>query len=177
MGTPTQSTLATVLANLTELTTTPQTPEQDIRVGSIEDLAVRLSLLHKITALCKDLIELIDQKAADEMTAEEMNIPGVAYLIREAKESSSWVDDTARDKMFEDGIDAISRIVAVDRETGEILDNLVATSKETWRLVKEAFSIGADPKAAFRKVLRLDPKDYRNKVTTGYKIKVSEPRI
>lgn len=171
-------TFTTVLTDLTALTVPPKTPAEDPRVGSLDDLAVRLRDLHKITKICKDIIGLIEQRVAGEMTAKEMNLPGVAYPTRERKTSESWVDkDTSRDKMLEDGISAIVRIVAVNRETGEILDDRAKTSREVWKLVCDSFSIGADPKKAFREVLGLDPSDYRNKDTTGYKITVEEPRI
>lgn len=171
-------TLATVRNDLTALTQPPETPAEDPRVGSLEDLALRLRDLHEIVKASRALIGLIEERAVGQMSAKEMNLPGIAYLTRERKTSGSWVDkDTSREKMFEDGIGAIVRIVAVNKETGEILDDRAQASRETWKLVTESFSIGADPKKAFREVLGLDPSEYRNKDTTGYTIKLEEPRI
>lgn len=171
------ATLASVASTLDSLTKPPETLGDDPRSGTLTELAFRLKELNWIIMISKNLIEEITQAAAGEMTAAEMNIPGVAYLTLENKTSTSWVDDTSRDKMFEDGISAIVGIVAVDRGTGEIHDHIAKASREVWRLTLESFSIGADPKTAFKKVLGLDPRDYRNKDTAGYKIKIQEPRI
>jgi hypothetical protein len=111
------------------------------------------------------------------MEADTETITGVGVLTRKKRTSSAWLDDDARDRMYDDAARAIIQKVAIDPMTGEVHPPLANAVRETWRLVQESFSLGADPKAGFRKVLGLQPDIYRSKYATGFTVAITEETL
>lgn len=152
-------------------------PLKEMGEGDLRDLATRLAILQGIISLANDRIYEINDEIAARMEDDEQVIAGVGQLVRRRKTSSSWIDDEAKNRQHADALAAIISRVAIDPMTGEIHPPLVNTTREVWRLISESFSIGADPKTGFKKILGLDPKDYRSKYDTGYTVSVAKEPV
>jgi hypothetical protein len=111
---------------------------------------------------------------AERMEDDEMTLTGIGTLRRRPVYSSTWTDDEAKSRMWDDAVGAIVRRVAVDPATGEIHRHLANIVSETWRLVTDAFSLGADPKTPFKKTLGLDPGDYRSRRRLGQTVSLAD---
>ena len=148
--------------------------EETLAAGSLDELVRRLEVMHRTAARVKDLTDALTEQIASRMEANETAIAGVGVVQRKPRTSSTWLDDTSKERMMDDAISAIIRRVAVDPATGEVHAPLANTAREVWRMTQDAFSIGADPKVAFRKVLGLQPDEYRSKRVTGYTIAITE---
>lgn len=145
--------------------------------GTVRDLAARLDLLQRITTLARSYSDEITESLAARMDEDNMTITGVGIVTRKQRTSSAWIDDGARERLLDDTARALIEKVAVDPMTGEIHPPLANATREVWRLVQEAFSLGADPKAGFRKVLGLQPDLYRSKYPTGYTVTITEESL
>lgn len=142
--------------------------------GSLEELARRIDLIQQSEALLRAFRDEISELLGSGMEADEIPVDGLGLLRRKARLSSSWLGDESRERMHSDALMAIVNRVATDPSSGEIHANLARVAAETWRLTSDAFSLGADPKAAFRKVLGLNPDEYRTRRITGYTVTVSD---
>lgn len=142
--------------------------------GTLRELARRLDLCQRIGATVKDLSDALAEDIAARMEEDMTSVAGVGIVQRKARTSSTWLDDTSRERMMDDAISAIVRRVATDPATGEIHGPLANAAREVWRLTQESFSLGADPKTGFRKVLGLQPDIYRAKRVTGYTVTITE---
>ena len=142
--------------------------------GTLNELVRRLELCHRMTATLRDKIDALNEDIAARMENDTATIAGVGTVQRKPRTSSTWLDDTSRERMMDDAISAIIRRVAVDPATGEMHAPIANAAREVWRLTQDSFSFGADPKAAFRKVLGLAPDEYRAKRTVGYTIAITE---
>lgn len=142
--------------------------------GTLTELAQRLDLCYRIAAQVREITDALQDDIASRMEDDTTSIAGIGVVQRKARTSSTWIDDTSRERMMDDAIGAIIRRVAIDPASGEIHGPLANVAREVWRLTQESFSIGADPKAGFRKVLKLAPDEYRSKRITGYTIAITE---
>jgi cysteinyl-tRNA synthetase len=142
--------------------------------GSLNELVRRLDLCQRMTSNLRDKIDELNEDIASRMEDDTATITGVGVVQRKARTSSTWLDDSSRERMMDDAISAIVRRVAVDPATGEMYAPIANAAREVWRLTQDAFSFGADPKTAFRKVLGLAPDEYRAKRVTGYTISITE---
>lgn len=149
----------------------------DIADGALSDISLHYSFLIEIRAVLTELIDHVSQQIAERMETDMMTITGVGHVVRKPRTSSTWMHDDSREQMMDDATTAIIRRVAVDPATGEVHPPLANTVRETMRLIQDAFSIGADPKVAFRKVLGLQPDEYRSKRVTGYNVTIEEETI
>jgi hypothetical protein len=149
----------------------------DITDGTTAELARRFSLIHDITTQLQMLAESLTEDIAARMEEDQMVVAGVGQLVRKRRMSSAWLDDEARERMHDDAISEIIKRVAVDPMTGEIHPPLANATREAWRLINESFSIGADPKAGFRKVLGLAPDMYRTKYATGFTVAIEQETV
>lgn len=145
--------------------------------GTLRDLAARHRTIMEAAAALADVRDSLAQAIAEVMEEDVVVVAGVGNLTRRPKTSATWIDDQARERMMEDAARAFIGRVAVDPATGEIHGPIAQAVRETWRLVQDAFSISADPKVGFRKVLGLAPDDYRAKRRTGYTVAISEEGI
>jgi len=140
--------------------------------GTLEEVARRLDLTDQIRLVLADLDAGLQIELADRMEDDQQVIAGIGQFVRRPKESSVWKDETARERMFDDTKRAIAQKVARDPMTGEILPPLVMVARETFDLIESVFSLGAQPKVAFRKSLGLQPDEYRIKSKSGYTVKI-----
>lgn len=161
--------LADVLNELGTITNATDAP--------LDELARRFSLVQQSITRLRDISDEITESLAASMEDDQMTIAGVGVFTRKKRTSSSWMTDDSRENMYDDAVRAIIGKVAIDPMTGEVHPPLANAVRQTWNLVTEAFSIGADPKAAFRKSLGLDPSIYRSKYATGYQITIGEETI
>lgn len=144
----------------------------EVSEGSLDDLATRLDLVARTVSQLKVISDILTEDIASRME-DDTAITGVGVLQRKSRSSSTWIDDTSRERMMDDTISAIIRRVAVDPATGEVHQPLANTAREVWRITQDAFSFTPDPKVAFRKVLGLTPDEYRSKRLSGYTISIS----
>lgn len=142
--------------------------------GVFADLAHRLAVVKGTISLLQEVAESITASLASDMESDTMTVNGVGVLTRKPRYSSTWADDDARERMFDDAIREIVRQVATDPMTGEVHGPLANAVRQAWALTLEAFSIGADPKTAFRKKLGLQPDTYRSRYVTGHTITIGE---
>jgi hypothetical protein len=149
----------------------------DITDCAVPEMARRLDLVQRIQSACSMLTDEITEILVGSMETDTVTIAGVGNLVRRQKTSSTWLDDAAKERMYDDAIIAIIRRIAVDPMTGEIHPPLANTVREAWGLITESFSIGADPKTGFRKLLNLQPDMYRAKRTTGYSVSITEETL
>lgn len=170
MSDPTKA-LASLLDDATGITTLV------VEEGTINDLARRLDLAQQTVTKLRDIIDAITESLSARMEDDSMTITGVGNVIRKKRTSSAWMDDDARERMYDDAQRAIIQRVAIDPMTGEIHPPLANAVRETWRLVQESFSFTADPKSGFRKTLDLRPDTYRTKYVTGYTVTIEEETI
>jgi hypothetical protein len=145
--------------------------------NTLDEVSQNYSLLLEIRQVTNELIDQCAELIAASMEDDVMTIAGVGRMVRKPRTSSTWLTDDSKENMMDDAITAIIRRVAVDPSTGEVHPPLANTARETFRLMQDAFSIGADPKLAFRKVLGLQPDEYRAKRTTGYQITIEQETI
>lgn len=162
-GDPTE-TLYQVLRSLERL--------PDPTEGTLEEVARRLDTVEQISHVLSDLIGGLQIEIAERMEADTQIIDGIGQFIRRPKESSVWKDETSRERMLDDAKRSIAQKVARDPMTGELLSPLIMVARETFDLIEATFSLGAQPKAAFKKALGLQPDDYRIKSRSGYTIKI-----
>jgi hypothetical protein len=148
--------------------------ERTLLDGSLEELASRLEAAQKLQTETRAMIDALSDAIASRMEQDVANIAGLGTVQRRAKTSSTWIDESSRERMMDDAISAIIRRVAVDPATGEMHPPLANCAREVWRLAQDSFSFSADPKAAFRKVLKLAPDEYRSKRVTGYTVTITE---
>lgn len=149
--------------------------DEDWTTGSLDEMTALLAQLSEIQAFLGSVTQSLMQEMAAKMEADEV-ITGAGTITRRPRYSSTWIDETSKDRMHEDVLRALVQRVAVDPGTGEVVMPIQRAIQETWRLVTEAFSLGADPKASFRKVLGLRPDEYRAKRMTGYTVTPPEMR-
>lgn len=142
--------------------------------GTLKDLAQSLELCFRINAQLREITDALQEDIAARMEDDTASIAGVGIVQRKPRTSSTWLDDSSRERMMDDAISAMIRRVAVDPASGEIHSPLANVAREVWRLTQESFSIGADPKVGFRKVLKLAPDEYRAKRVTGYSVSITE---
>ena len=142
--------------------------------GTLAELTQRLDLCNRISGQIRSLTEALQEDIASRMEEDVASIAGIGIVQRKPRTSSTWIDDTSRERMMDDAISAIIRKVAVDPASGEIHGPLANVAREVWRLTQDSFSFTADPKAAFRKVLGLAPDEYRSKRVTGYTVTITE---
>lgn len=154
-----------------------QIPFDNYTEGTLKELAQRLDLCYRISAQIRNITDALQDDIAARMEDDVASITGVGVIQRKPRTSSTWLDDDARERMMEDAISAIIRRVAIDPASGEIHGSLANVAREVWRLTQESFSIGADPKVGFRKVLKLAPDEYRSKRVTGYNVSITEGEI
>lgn len=140
--------------------------------GTIDEVARRLDLADQISLVLGDLVAGLQIELAERMESDTQIIAGIGQFTRRPKESSVWKDETSRERMFDDAKRAIAQKVARDPMTGEILPPLVMVARETFDLIEASFSLGASPKAAFRKSLGLQPDEYRTKSQSGFTVKI-----
>lgn len=140
--------------------------------GTLTELAQRYDLATRAASVLEAIVVRLSNAVAERMENDEMEVAGVGKLARKPRTSSVWIDDTSRERMLEDTINAIVRRVAVDPASGEVHQPLAMVAREVWRLTNDAFSFTADPKVPFRKVLGLRPDEYRSKRVTGYRVTV-----
>lgn len=148
-----------------------------ITEGTPSDLARRLDLLSRLTASCRLLQDEITESLSASMEEDSLVIAGVGNVVRKAKFSSTWLHDSSRERMFEDAIHVIISKLAMDKMTGEVHPALSNTIRETYNLLDQSFSFGADPKTGFRKQLGLQPDEYRAKRQTGFSISIEGEHI
>jgi hypothetical protein len=146
---------------------------ESLTEGTLPELAQRLDMCQSLTSVLKYMTDALQEDIAARMEDDSTTITGVGVVQRKAKTSSTWIDDTSRERMMEDSIRAIIRRVAVDPATGEMHAPLANVAREVWRLTQDSFSFTADPKSAFRKVLGLAPDEYRSKRVTGYTVAIA----
>lgn len=149
-------------------------PPSRVTEGELDDLAMRLRYCQQLSVEVKDIIDHLSETIAAKMEQDSSLVAGLGTVQRKPKTSSTWIDDSSRERMMEDAISAIIQRVAVDPATGEMHRPLANTAREVWRLTQDAFSFTADPKTAFRKVLGLAPDEYRSKRVTGYTVVITE---
>lgn len=142
--------------------------------STLSELTHNYALLVEIRTAVNDLIDHCSQQIAERMEDDTMTITGVGHVMRKPRTSSTWLHDDSREQMMDDAVSAIIKRVALDPATGEVYPPLANAVRETFRLTQDAFSIGSDPKLAFRKVLGLQPDEYRAKRVTGYNITIEE---
>jgi hypothetical protein len=148
--------------------------EETLTAGSLDELVRRLELMHRTATRVKDLSDALTEQIGSRMESNETSLAGIGVVQRKVRTSSTWIDDLSKERMMDDAISAIVRRVATDPASGEIHAPLANVAREVWRLTQDAFSFGADPKTAFRKVLGLAPDEYRAKRATGYTISIIE---
>jgi hypothetical protein len=148
--------------------------EETLTAGSLDELVRRLELMHRTAIRVKDLSDALTEQIGSRMESNETSLAGIGVVQRKVRTSSTWIDDLSKERMMDDAISAIVRRVATDPASGEIHAPLANVAREVWRLTQDAFSFGADPKTAFRKVLGLAPDEYRAKRATGYTISIIE---
>jgi hypothetical protein len=149
----------------------------DLTGGTTKEVAVRLTSIRGTIAQLKEIDDLLTEELAARMEDDEIALTGVGHIRRRAKTSSTWIDDTARDRMYEDAISEMIRRTCTDPATGEIHGPLANIARQVWRLTHDCFSFTADPKVAFRKALDLRTDDYRAKRRTGYTITIEEETL
>lgn len=142
--------------------------------GTLAELTQRLDLCNRISSQIRVLTDALQEDIASRMEEDVASIAGIGIVQRKPRTSSTWIDDTSKERMMDDAISAIIRKVAVDPASGEIHGPLANVAREVWRLTQDAFSFTADPKAAFKKVLGLAPDEYRAKRVTGYTVTITE---
>jgi hypothetical protein len=140
--------------------------------GTFDEVARRLDIADQIRLVLDDLIAGLQMEIAERMEDDTQVIAGIGQFTRRPKESSVWKDETSRERMFDDAKRAIAQKVARDPMTGELLSPLVMVARETFDLMEQVFSLGAQPKAAFKKALGLQPDEYRIKSRSGYTVKI-----
>lgn len=142
--------------------------------GTLQELAQRLEMCYSIASVIRNMTDELQEDIAARMEDNTASISGVGLIERKPRTSSTWIDDTSKERMMDDAISAIIRRVAVDPATGEVHPPLANAAREVWRLTQDSFSFTGDPKSAFRKVLGLAPDEYRAKRVTGYTISITE---
>lgn len=145
-----------------------------ISEGTPSDLARRLDLLYRLSTATRLLQDEIVESLSASMEEDSLSITGVGNVVRKPKFSSTWINDDSREQMFDDAVRAIIKKVALDKMTGEVHPALSNAVRETFNLLEASFSIGADPKAGFRKQLGLQADEYRSKRRTGFSIAIEE---
>jgi len=140
--------------------------------GSLSEVARRLDLADQIQMIISDICSGLQMEIAERMEDDTQIIAGIGQFTRRRRESSTWIDDTSRAQMLDDAKRAIAQRVARDPQTGEIIMPLAQVARETFDLMEESFSLGAQPKAGFRKRLGLQPDDYRARSSSGYTVKI-----
>lgn len=146
-------------------------------VGSVPELAANLEAIQRIIAVARDIEYNLTETLVAAMEADTVEVSGIGRVNRKARTSSQWIDDESRDRMFDDATRAMIQRLAIDPMTGEVHPPLANTVRETVRLVQESFSISGDPKAGFRKVLGLQPDEYRSKYVTGWSVAIEQETI
>lgn len=159
-------TLAKVLKNLEALDLTL------ISEGTTSDLSKRLDLLYRLSTASRLLQDEIVDTLSASMEEDTLTIAGLGNVVRKPKFSSTWINDDSRERMLDDAVRAIINKVALDKMTGEVHPALSNAVRETFNLLDASFSIGADPKAGFRKQLGLAADEYRAKRRTGFSIAI-----
>lgn len=165
--------LATVLEALQRLRQS-QNGDEEMVFMTLNELVATFDLAQRVIIETRQIADDLNEAIASRMESDSESIEGIGVVLRKPKTSSTWIDDTSRERMMDDAISAIVRRVAVDPATGEMHAPLANAAREVWRLTQDAFSFTADPKAAFRKVLGLAPDEYRAKRVTGYTVTITE---
>lgn len=151
--------------------------KNDPSAGDFTSLAHRLSVVKGTITLLQEIADALTESLAADMENDTVTVPGIGVLTRKPRYSSTWVDDESRERMFDDAVREIIRQVATDPMTGEVHGPLANAIRQAWALTLESFSLGADPKAAFRKKLGLHPDIYRSRRVTGHTISVGEETL
>ena len=138
--------------------------------GDLGTLVERMTALSAMEKAIKSLQTQLQIAAADLMPADTVDLPGRGVLVRQARTRKVWRDDRGRADMMDAARSAIARQVATDPMTGEILLPLKNVAMRTFDLVEQSFSLGSDPKMAFRRVLGLDPAEFRMEQPAGMKV-------
>jgi hypothetical protein len=146
-------------------------------VLTTEELAQRLNLCKRLISVLAASADAMSEDLAGRMEADDVTLTGVGRLLRKPRYSSTWLDDDARERMYDDAIRAIIQRTCTDPATGEVHQPLAQTAREVWRLTTESFSFVADPKSAFRKTLGLAPDTYRSKRVTGFSVAIEEETL
>lgn len=142
---------------------------------TLAEKAELLKQLDAIAVVLNSIAGTVNDDLAATMDADEVEVPGVGYLVRESKSSKTWRYDGAREAMFEAARREIARRVATNPATGELDQPIMRAATEAFNEAFDAFSFGADPKASFRRRLGLDPTLYREERSTGYRVKIVTP--
>lgn len=148
-----------------------------IAEGTPSDLARRLDLLYRLSSTIKLAQDELVETLSASMEEDSLTINGVGNVVRKPRFSSTWINEDSREQMFDDAVRAIIKKVALDKMTGEVHPALSNAVRETFNLLEASFSIGADPKAGFRKQLGLQADEYRSKRRTGFSIAIEEPGL
>lgn len=138
--------------------------------GDLAVLAERYAAIQQMVVYAKSLLEQLQITLGDAMPFDTVDLPGRGYLVREFRVRRVWRDGMQRADMLDAAKAAIARQVATDPSTGEIMPPLRQVALRTFDLVEQSFSLGSDPKMAFRRVLGLDPADWRAEQPAGVKV-------
>lgn len=145
--------------------------------GTMPDLARRLDLLTCIINTARNMVDELAETLSAAMEDDTQVITGVGVLVRKRRTSSAWLDDGARERMYDDTAHALVMKCATDPMTGEVHPPLANAVRAVWDIVQSSFSLGADPKTGFRKTLGLDASLYRTKYTTGHQVTITEETL
>lgn len=143
----------------------------EVTDGPLDDLALRLDALRRITGKARELADAVELQLIDSMPADELVIPHVGKLKR-AKYASTRVAQNGTRRLRSDLGIAVARKLGTDPFTGEVSDTRRTVAREAVALVIEVVSITASSvKAAAEDALGLSPSDYL--VTTHpYRIEI-----
>lgn len=138
--------------------------------GNLQVLVERYRAIQQMAAHAKALMEQLTMTLGEAMPADTVDLPGYGYLVREHRVRKVWRDGVQRADMLDAAKGAIARQVATDPATGEVIAPLRQVALRTFDLVEQTFSLGSDPKMAFRRVLGLDPTEWRAEQPAGVKV-------
>jgi len=131
----------------------------DDEVLTLADQARRLSLLDDLMAEVTRQRDDLVLSLAESMDEDTMQVPGVGWLHRERKYSTTGSDwRGARLAAMSEAV----RLASVDRATGEVRNDWHQVAAQTADLLDRSLALGA-PKGGFTSALGLDPDEFIHK--------------
>lgn len=142
--------------------------------GDVVAVARRLAALRRALTAARLIEQALTDALADNMDGDRMTVPGVGAIERAVKLSTTWIDDTSRERLLDDLRSTITGSVARDRRTGEIDPGLRSVADDAIRALYRACSISPKSPSTMRREVGIDLDEYQARRRSGWRVVIDE---